>query len=173
MAPKADFVKLFMPIQGDLLAYILAMGVGEADADDVLHESASIMLAKIGGFREGTNFRAWAFAIVKREVMNALRSSSRRPLSLTPPAVEDIERLAMSESEVPTLRFKALNVCVGKLQERSRDLVRMRYKEGMSVASMAEALRRPVEAISTTLSRIRKLLQECIARFERAEGHPA
>ncbi|MHC4778795.1 MAG: sigma-70 family RNA polymerase sigma factor [Planctomycetota bacterium] len=173
MAPKADFVKLFMPIQGDLLAYILAMGIREADANDVLQDSASIMLSKIGQFESGTNFRAWAFAIVKREILTAQRARSRRPLSLSAPAVDDIERLAMSDSEIPTLRFKALNVCMGKLQERAKELVRLRYKEGMNAASIAETLKRPVDAIYTTLSRIRKTLQECISRFERTEGHPA
>ena len=63
MAEQADFAKLFLPLQGDLLAYILAMGVPAVDADDVLQTSATIVLKKIGQFQVGTNFRAWAFSM--------------------------------------------------------------------------------------------------------------
>lgn len=173
MAPKGDFVRLFLPLQGDLLAYILALGVPAADADDVLQESASVMLAKMDRFEEGTNFRSWAFTVVKLEVRKALAARARRPLSLPEEIYEDLGALAMSETELPTLRFKALTVCLEKLQDRARELIRLRYREGMAAAAIADALQRPVEAVYTSLSRIRKMLHECIARVERAEEHPA
>ncbi|MBN1674127.1 MAG: sigma-70 family RNA polymerase sigma factor [Kiritimatiellae bacterium] len=173
MAEKADFLRLFIPLQGDLLAYILSMGVRPEDADDLLQDSATVMFTKIGHFEAGTNFRAWAFKIVRNEILSYFRKGAKRPLRLSEEAFEDIEYLAANETEVPSVRLKALTVCLEKLQEHAKSMVMMRYRDNMTVQAIARVLSRPVDSIYTTMSRIRKSLQECILRFERLEGKTA
>lgn len=172
MAKPKDFVGLFMPLQGDLLALILAMGVPPHAADDVLQNAASTILQKIETFELGSNFRAWAFAIAKNHALHALRHQARKPLLLSDQACADISRLIESEAQAEPFRLKALSVCVEKLQERARDLVKLRYHENLSVKAIAQKLNRPVESIFTTLSRIRKSLLDCVRRFEQTEAGP-
>lgn len=170
MAPNGEFIRLFMPVQGDLLAYILSMGVRPEDAEDVLQDSASIMFAKIDQFRKGTNFRAWAYAIVRNEILRYFSKAKKRPLSLTEEAYEDIEHLATDDSEVPSVQLRALLMCLEGLGDKARDMIMMRYRDNMQVKGIADELGRPANSVYVTLSRIRKTLQECISRADTAEG---
>ncbi len=170
MASQEEFVRQFMPLQGDLLAYALSMGVPPEDADDLLQTVALQVFHKIGAFQAGTNFRAWAFAFVKNEVLRHGRASSRRSLRLSEKALLDIEDLATAPDAFPDLRLQRLTRCLERLQDFSRTLLHLRYREGLRVQAIAERLGRPVDSIYTTLSRVRKALQECVARAPAGEG---
>lgn len=167
MDEPRDFMRLFLPLQGDLLAYILSMGVPAADADDVLQESASIMLRKFTSFQLGTSFRAWAFACVRLETLRCLKSNAQRPFSLSSESLRDIEYLAATESEVPTIHLKALGQCLQNLSASAASMLHMRYRDDLSIQEIAVQLQRPADSIYTALSRIRKSLHECIGRTER------
>jgi RNA polymerase sigma-70 factor (ECF subfamily) len=169
VAVKADFIRLFMPLQGNLMAYVLSMGVPPEDADDVLQTAALHLFHKIESFQEGTNFRAWAYAFVKNEVLRHFKSKTRRSLTLSEEALREIEDLSFAEAAVPDVRIHRLNSCLQKLQEFARTLLALRYREGLGVQAIAERLRRPVDSIYTTLSRVRKALQDCLSRSAAGE----
>jgi RNA polymerase sigma-70 factor (ECF subfamily) len=170
MASQEEFVRQFMPLQGDLLAYALSMGVPPEDADDLLQTVALQIFHKIGAFQPGTNFRAWAFAFVRNEVLRHGRDSSRRSLRLSDRTLQDIEDLATSPDAYPDLRLQRLNTCLGRLQDFARTILQLRYREGLRVQAIAERLGRPADSIHTTLSRIRKALHECLSRAPAGEG---
>jgi len=155
-----------LPLQGDLLAYIQARGVPFQDADDVLQDSAGVMLAKIGQFKLGTNFRAWAFAIVKNEILRAFKTITRRPLSLDEGVYETIAVIAENEETVPSIRLKSLNFCLEKLKDKARTLIDLRYRKSLNTSQISKRLNRPVISIYTSLSRIRKQLLDCVSRRE-------
>lgn len=169
MAEQSDFARLFLPIQADLLAYILTMGVPPEEADDVLQDSASIMLRKMTAFELGTNFRAWAYAVVKREILRALKARAGRPLSLTEAAYDDIAHLATTASEVPTVRLSALTVCLEKVKKSARAILFLRYRDGLDPRKIAATLNRPVDTVYKTLYRIRQSLHLCIERLEQLQ----
>jgi RNA polymerase sigma-70 factor (ECF subfamily) len=162
MAETEKFPLLFMPIQGELLAHILAVGVSPSDADDVLQESACIMLRKLGDYRDGTNFRAWAYAIVKNEARNHLRRCKRRLLLLDEQTIAGLENLSSGPCEAESDLSRRLLVCIRKLGEEARRLLDMRYADGKSVSSIAAALGRSADSVSVTLSRIRTALRRCV-----------
>jgi RNA polymerase sigma-70 factor (ECF subfamily) len=172
MTQNGEFIRLFMPLQGDLLAYILSMGVNPGDAEDVLQDSASVMFSKIGQFRKGTNFRAWAYTIVRNEILRYFSKAKKKPLSLSDEAYDDIEQLATDESEVPSIQLRALIMCLEGLGDQARDMIMKRYRDNMQVKGIADELGRPANSVYVTLSRIRRKLQECITRAEAVEGRP-
>jgi RNA polymerase sigma-70 factor (ECF subfamily) len=161
MATQGDFVRLFLPLQGELLAYVLAQGVPGEDADDVLQTAAVQILNKIGSFQAGTNFRAWAYAFVRNEVLRHFRARPRRALALSEETLREIEDLSTAAEPEP--RLQRLGACLERLQDFARGLISMRYREGLSVKAMADRLGRPVDSVYTTLSRVRKALHECLA----------
>jgi RNA polymerase sigma-70 factor (ECF subfamily) len=170
MADHEEFLRLFMPLQGELLAFILAAGVSSADADDVLQNAAVVMWRKFDTFEPGTNYRAWAFAVLRFEIRKTFSSRATRVLSLTDGALADLEAMATAEPEPPQTRVKALVECLGRLRPNARSLVDLRYRTRLSVGDIARRLRRPVDSIYTTLSRIRKTLGECVERAIRREA---
>jgi RNA polymerase sigma-70 factor, ECF subfamily len=160
-----EFVKWFMPLQGDLLAYVLAMGVAPEDADDVLQDAACVVLRKMPEFQGGTNFRGWAYAIIRNETLNYLKTRKRRrTLTLSAGAMSDLASMASESPQEPSIPLTMLNMCMQNLQDKTRELLRRRYEQGRSVLQIAEELGRPVESVYVTLSRIRKALQKCIER---------
>lgn len=163
MAEKADFIRLFMPLQGDLMAYVLSVGVPPEEADDVLQAVALQVFNKIETFQAGTNFRAWAYAFAKNEVLRYFKIHRRRTLSLSEEALREIEALSEGE-EIPNVRLAALNACIEKLQGVAKSLLFMRYREGLAVKAIADRLRRPVDSIYTTLFRARRALQACVEK---------
>jgi RNA polymerase sigma-70 factor, ECF subfamily len=167
MADAEQFLPLFMPVQGDLLAYILSVGIQPHDADDVFQNASIVLYKKFADYRSGTNFRAWAFAIVRHEVLKCRRSYSRWTMRLSDEAIDDLAALAEDEQRVPPVRLKNLTVCLERLGDQARRLMMMRYWDGKSVEDMATALGRPVTSLYTSLSRIRKSLQNCV------QGEPA
>lgn len=170
MNKQRAFLGLLMPIQGELMGFILAMGVPAQDADDVLQNAIYVAFDKFALFEEGTNFRAWAYAIVKNEVRRLTKEKSRRSLALSEEAQNHITRLAEKQEEEPGTSRRALTVCLDRLQKRMKEIITMRYRENMDAQAIAAKMNRPVDSIYTTLHRIRKTLHECINRIEGLQG---
>ncbi len=162
------FLKLYLTVQSDLLAYILCMGVDPASAEDVLQDAAMIMMRKLDRFKEGTNFRAWAYAVVRFEILKKREWQAKQPLRLGEEALDHLESLASDENEEP-VRLQALSHCMRLLPVNARRLVNMRFESNLDSAAIARRLKRPVDSIYTTLSRIRKTLQDCILKFEQTQ----
>jgi RNA polymerase sigma-70 factor (ECF subfamily) len=170
MPTGTEFIQLFLPVQGDLLAYILALGVPAQDADDVLQSSAAVLFQKFDKFEEGSNFRAWAFAVVRYEVLSWMKRSRRKSLAITPEVAEDLAAIAQDDAEAPPVLQKALNSCLERLSEPARNIIRMRYHESLSVGEIASRLRRSPASISTTFFRIRHFLHGCVGKLDAAGG---
>jgi RNA polymerase sigma factor (sigma-70 family) len=67
-----------------------------------------------------------------------------------------------------TLERKALAGCLAQLQDKSRQLLALKYVDQLSIIQIAERLQKSQGAIMTTLSRLRAALRECA---QRALGH--
>ena len=61
-------------------------------------------------------------------------------------------------------RQGALGQCIEKLTPSHRNLLRIRYTDGVSVKDMADRLNKSANAIAKTLHRTRIALMECIER---------
>ncbi len=169
MNAQAAFVRSFLRIQGDLFAYILSRGIEPLAAEDVLQDAAVVLLEKYASFQPGTDFKAWAFAVVRFEVLKSHRSAGRRALLLDAGTLDRLEGLAASEAEAAPASVGMLQRCLERLTGSARELIRSRYRDGLSVEEIAQRLARPVNSVHVTLSRIRKALSECMERAFLAE----
>jgi RNA polymerase sigma-70 factor (ECF subfamily) len=70
-------------------------------------------------------------------------------------------------------RLGALRACQGELSPRLVALLTQRYHEGASVAEAAAHLGTTVTWVTTTLSRLRERLRECVERRLRGGGSVA
>jgi len=169
MQDNDGFLENFLPVQADLLAYILCMGVEPSSAEDVLQDAAIVMMRKFGQFEEGTNFRAWAYAVVRFEVLKKREWQARQPMRLSEEALDSLESMA-AEEESGAIELDALYHCMERLSESAQRMLRMRYEMRLQVERIAERMQRPVDSVYTTMSRIRKTLQECIRHFGQREA---
>lgn len=165
--PSHDqFLPFFLPVQADLRAFIGAAVRDVTTREDVFQEVAMILWKKFDQYDPARPFGAWARGVAIRKIMEDRRVKGRLPENCT---AETLERLsaefAASEAESPWQdREAALTQCLDTLPERSARFVRQRYHQNQPIETMATEAGLTVDALYQTLSRLRRLLRECVER---------
>lgn len=160
---QAEFVGQITRHQSALRAYIIALMPGMEGVSDVLQEVNVILWEKRATFRSGTNFRAWACAIARLEVKVHRRKMIRHDMRMLDEdlAEELAEHCAADAGEMDE-RLRALEKCLGRLNEKERGLIEQRYFSKATLEEFALRCDRPAESLRVSLFRIRAGLKKCI-----------
>lgn len=159
-----EFLSLFSTNRERLSAYIYSMLPNQADAEDVFQRVSLLLWRKFSTFDAERSFLSWACGIAFYEVRNFLRASHRRRMQfnsdlMTTLADERIENLENREDLLPLLRS-----CLESLPVSHRELIRAAYEEGQCIKSFAESSGQALQTVYNRLSRVRRLLLDCIQR---------
>jgi RNA polymerase sigma-70 factor (ECF subfamily) len=156
------FLQLMEREEASLYRYVRSLVRNRSDADEVFQESVLVAWRKFGEFEEGTNFRAWIFQIGYFTAGNYRRSRYRGTAELD----ESFMRAVADERETSGERLDerawALDLCLQKLSERERDLLRERYELGASIKEIARRTQRSVMAVYKAVNRIHHALLACV-----------
>ena len=167
----ASFVSLLTSHQADLWAYVITLMPGDPDAADVLQKINLVLWTKQSTFEIGSNFRAWAFAVARFEVLAHLKRRKREDMVLL-----DEELLDTIAHEAPDVlvssdrRLAALEYCLNKLRPQDRELLDHRYRSNLGLAEFATRVGRSVSALSVSLHRVRAGLRQCVKSQLGEEG---
>ena len=169
---SAEFVSLLTRHQPDLWSYIITLMPGDPETADVLQKTNLVLWTKQQNFEPGTNFRAWAFAVARFEVLAHLKRHKREGVVLL-----DDELLELVAHEAPDAlaasdrRLAALEHCLNKLRPQDRELLDHRYRSNLGLDEFAARVGRSVSALSVTLHRLRSGLRKCVQeQLIREEG---
>jgi RNA polymerase sigma-70 factor (ECF subfamily) len=132
-------------------------------ADDIFQQVVLAALEHRAQFRDTDHVLAWALRAARHRAVDLARRRQLRPL---PDDVLDLleARWADPAGAVGSDGVEALHRCVGKLPGAARDLLRMKYDDGMPAAAIAARLRKTTDAVYQSLSRLHRLLRECVSR---------
>ncbi len=160
---QTDFAQQITENQQGLFAYVYSLVGNNASSWDVLQETNIVLWKKREDFKAGTNFKAWAFTVARFQVLAFIRDRKREPIDVLTPELmevfaEDSEEIAMEYEP----RLRALRECRGKLPAKSRKLLDLHYREGLSLEKAAETLAISPNAVKQALFRVRRVLQACI-----------
>ena len=89
MADQSTFEELTSPFMPALYAAALRMTRNPSDAEDLVQETYLRAYRGFGGFREGTNLKAWLYRILTNTFINQYRAKKRRPDQVDLDDVED------------------------------------------------------------------------------------
>jgi RNA polymerase sigma-70 factor, ECF subfamily len=155
--------KLFLSHMAQLRGWIFSMVRNSELADDLIQETFLTVYKKADCFEQGSNFRAWVYAIARLKILEASRRPALREICFEH---DVLELLMPEESELPdnSETIKNLNHCIAKLQPTARRAILMRYRSHMSPPAIAHVMKWTVNAIHVTLSRARISLRACIER---------
>jgi len=174
------FVEMLTLHRSQLFGYIHALVRRLDDAEDIYQETAMVLWSKFRDFEPGTNFLGWACAIARYRAANFLKTERRRRRHFSRAVQEELAALqaAISPSEAG-LQQEALVDCMKRLPQADRQLIELCYGSRESIRAVAERLGRSPQSVYDALSRIRRVLFECVdravAREERSrdgEGLP-
>lgn len=151
--------------QGAVRAFVTARIDDPFEAQDLAQEVFLIAHRKLTTIDTSQPIRPWLFGIAGNLVRNHRRKRRATPVGGTNEAVLDL-----LDAEVETLGRSwqesaighALETCLSKLGEASRNLIRQRYEEGLGIAEIRGMSGGKHSAITMKLHRIRERLRNCI-----------
>ena len=170
--PPADaektrlFLRLFLENQRRFYAYVLTLVPNRADADDVIQEVSYVLWEKFDDRHPPSDFAAWGCRIAYFKVLDLFKKQRRSHVRFSPEALEHLAETATEQAGTLQLdeRRAALGGCLEKLSRRDRELLNLRFADGSTTESTAQAVGRSVDAVYKALSRIRQGLFDCISR---------
>ncbi|MBN2209936.1 MAG: sigma-70 family RNA polymerase sigma factor [Sedimentisphaerales bacterium] len=158
------FLRLIVPNNRRIYAYILTMVHNIADADDIMQETSAVMWRKFSEFKPGTDFAAWGIQIARYECLMFKRQMHHRHLEFQTATEEALLQKIASSNRNSDKRLKFLNYCLAKLDNKKQELLRMRYQENITQKSIAERTGLSEQTICKRFAKIHDMLLRCIRR---------
>ena len=164
-AEDSSIVGLLTDCQLPLRLYVRALMPGDASAGDVIQQANAKIWEKRDEFEPGTNFKAWAMAIARYEVLNHRKRQARDSRLVFSSELEETVAAEMIQmGDDLAARQAALRECMKSLKPGNRELLILRYASRESLADFAKRMGRSVGGVKVTLHRLRNSLAECIER---------
>ncbi len=157
-----EFAALFGAHQRAVVLYLSSLLPTQADVDDVLQEASVVLWREFSTFQPGTNFRAWAFRVAFNQVRAWRKRQQRDRLLFSEEFLSAIAEELDAEHDHIERRLRLMSLCIESLPPRHRDLLSLRYHQGLSVDVLAEKLGKSMDAVYRLLSRIRTSVHDCI-----------
>lgn len=135
------------------LAYRYASNPGEAE--DIAQDALLRAWRRRSTLRDEACRKQWLATIVRNE---AFRQHARvRP---TPVATIELREGAEDEQVLATVEQADLHAALNRLSERDRQLLRLRYEEDLTQATIAHRLGIPEGTVKVRLHRVRNRLRD-------------
>src|SRR5437899_322080 len=183
MADQARFTELAMPYMSALYSAALRMTRNPADAEDLVQETYLRAYRGFGGFKDGTNLKAWLYKILTNTYINTYRAKKRRPDEVDLDETEDFylyrkiggleaaEAGRTPETQVlESIPDDVVKEALESLPEQFRMAVLLADVEGFSYKEIADIMDVPIGTVMSRLHRGRKQLQQRLWEFARERG---
>ena len=161
---RAAFGALYRRYLDRVYGYSFYLLGDHHDAEDVTERTFVAALAAIDRYRdEGATFRAWLFRIAHNQLVNALRSRQRHRTAsleavLEPPSHADpAGRVGLAEES------RGLRWALEQLPEDRRQVVVLRFVDGLSAREIGSVLGRTEGAVRVLQHRALRQLAELLA----------
>jgi RNA polymerase sigma-70 factor (ECF subfamily) len=166
MTPEEDAFRHVVAHRTMLAAYIRAIVRDSALAEDALSDASVELVRHWPDYDRARPFGPWARGVARRVALASLRRRRNAPVPLDDDTLEavgaELDDIAR-ESAVET-RKRLLKLCLERLPEPHRRLVRLRHFEDRTYDDIARTLNRPVDALYVAFSRIHRSLRDCIEK---------
>lgn len=127
----------------------------DADALDVLQETFSYLLRKFPGFRLTSSLRTFLFPAVKHLALTARRRAGRNTSNDL--ALQSVPDRTTNDSSIASSDLLAV---LGALPESHRDVLLMRFVDGLSLAEIAKVSAIPLGTVKSRLHNGLNMLRE-------------
>ena len=132
------------------------------EAADVLQEIALVIVEKFEQWNPERPFIGWALGIARRVVLAHLREKYRdRRVEFS----DAIDQVALSFERLEPqakLMKDSLADCLGQVRGQSRQVLSLRYTEGLELKQLAGRLGMTASNVGVMLHRVRAALRKCV-----------
>lgn len=131
--------------------------------DEIAHEAFVFVFRRIGDFESGTSFRAWLRAIatnlIRAEVQRFAREQAGR---MNYARARMLEQDMAGDDETQLAEVEFLQECMQAIPSGQIELLDLKYREDLSIETIATRLNRTQNAVWQALFRLRQQLRMCI-----------
>jgi RNA polymerase sigma-70 factor (ECF subfamily) len=163
--PVSAAVRRTMERRTELLAYARAIVVDWSLAEDVFQEALVVAIEKGPDLPDDAAFGRWMREVIRRIALDALGRRQRSPRLMDPQLLELLEPAWEREDAQwgGDLR-QSLRRCMDKLGDRARLLLQERYQKRLTGSRLAERVGLTINSAYATLTRLHRVLEECMRK---------
>ncbi len=154
-----DFVRLYDSYFPRLYSYVSYRTNSREDAEDLVAQVFEKVLTKFSTFdpRRG-NLDTWIFSIARNALANRFRDRSRHPQQLLTENLEQDSEDSPAHFLLKQEELQRLRQYLGRLNERERELLALRYGANLAHKRIGELLNMTEGNVTVSLGRVvRKL----------------
>jgi RNA polymerase sigma-70 factor (ECF subfamily) len=154
-----DFEKLAVPLLDGLYNFACWLSGDPDEARDLVQETFLKSLRGFASFREGTNFRAWMFRILRNTFLTSRTGLERR--NTRQEDEEGFEDSAVTQ-ETPELALirradtELVQAAIAQLAPAFQEVILLADMEEMKYQEIADALDIPIGTVMSRLARARR-----------------
>ncbi|MEK7412400.1 MAG: sigma-70 family RNA polymerase sigma factor [Planctomycetota bacterium] len=157
----------FLASRHGLMAFILGTIRNPVAAEDVFQD-VWLRLVEAGGEGQAIDsVPAWCRGVARNLILHHWREH-RRPTVCADDGVLDLMDAAMRRhvdgNDIWETRLHALSGCMERLSADARQLLQLKYEQGLPCEEIAQRMHRTSAGVMMALSRVRQALAECIGR---------
>ncbi|GAB5405235.1 MAG: hypothetical protein Aurels2KO_34660 [Aureliella sp.] len=169
---EQDILRILMKSRDRIAAAAWVVVRDAQAAEDIFQNVAIKAMTKDVSFDAEGAVLSWAFITARREGIDWARRHRIETPVLAPEILALLEKDWLTESQLEDPRTEALRNCLRDLPQKSGEILRMRYFEGLDCGTIAERLKSGRDAIYKRLSRLHQALKECVENRLADERRP-
>lgn len=151
------FCALFVAMYGRVRRYFHLRGLDLMTAEDLAQQVLLTVYQKAGEFHDHKLFQGWLFAIARNELLQHWRRAQSRPQTIElEPIRGELEKNISSDS-ASFLRTE-LEELLTLLEPNERELVLLRFVEGLSYEELAFVLDVPLGTVKSRIFHVKEKL---------------
>ena len=161
---EAAFAKLMMTFEGKTLGYLRGI-IGGNDADDVQQEVWLSVYRHLADLADPGAFRTWLFRTTRHRAIDFLRKRKRDHELIDDVPVDQVAVPDATEGEEGSaglVDMEAMTAALMAMPPPQREVMLLRYRDGLSYQEIAQVIARPIGTVRTRLHHARKRLQETL-----------
>lgn len=162
---SGSFEELAMPLFAQMYNFAHWLTQDASEAEDLVQETCLKALKGFSSFRQGTNFRAWIYKILRNTFLTSRTGLKTATLSLDDDEASLSEPIATGTPEsivMAGVDYQKIQSALEALPVQFREVILLCDLEDMSYQEIAETLAIPVGTVMSRLSRARKAMRAAL-----------
>jgi RNA polymerase sigma factor (sigma-70 family) len=134
-----------------------------AMAEDAVQEIFMKIFLRLTTFKQGSTFSTWVYAVTYNYCIDYIRKKKRQPITDENDIAEkNLADLDLREFEVLEEEFERMKVAMDNLHFEDREVLLMKYKEGMQIDEIAEIINKSESAVKMKILRAKQKVRDFI-----------
>ncbi len=162
---RSEILRILMPERTKQIALAWSILRQSHLSEDAYQDMLAKVFENEGVFEGPGHLRDWSWKVLRNRCYELIRQRKYQVTLLDESILDLVDaELECRDNSDMAVRADALRHCIGGLSDKSREMIRMRYFEGLRGKQVAEKLGRKPGTVYKTLQRIYVTLAECVQR---------